>query len=194
LVSAAGQLEHQVTEPFRGAPHTVAHIKRVALASQTYYPLRLLAEDIVGQLQSKDYLSEILAIYYWVLAHTRYANDPRTIELVRSPAEMLARLRRNITKLRAIAGATGVIWKPSLDCDDLTALFAALFLALGREVRIVTVAFSDRFYDGKRQYQHVYLQVREPRTNSWIVLDPVAAETTGQMLRKVRAVKIYPVA
>ena len=190
----ASQVRRQVTEPFRGAPHTVEHIKRVALAAQTYYPLRLLAEDIVGQLSSKDYLSEILAIYWWVCSHVRYANDPRTVELVRSPEEVLRRLQENVVKLRQVFAATGVTWKPSLDCDDITALLCALFLSLGREVRIVTVAFKNAFYNGKRQYQHVYLQVREPRTMQWIVLDPVAAETTDSMLRRVKAVKIYPVA
>lgn len=176
-----------ITEPFRGAPHTVAHIKRVALEAQGFYPLRLLAEDIVGQLGSKDYLSEILAIYYWVLSHMRYANDPRTVELVRSPREMLQRLKRAVTQLRSG-------WRPSVDCDDLTALLVALFLSMGREVRILTVAFRDAFYAGKRQYQHVYVQVREPRTGQWIVLDPVAAEAAGEMLRRVKAVKIWPIA
>lgn len=182
-----------MTEPFRGAPHTVAHIKRLALEAQDYYPLRLLAEDIVGQLGSKDYLSEILALYYWVCAHTRYANDPRTVELVRSPQECLTRLKNVIGQLRGIyAGKSS--WKPSLDCDDLTILLAALCMSLGREVRIVTVAFRNAFFAGKRQYQHVYVQVREPRTLQWVVLDPVAAETTGEMLRRVKAVKIWPVA
>lgn len=182
-----------MSEPFKGAPHTVAHIKRLALKAQGYYPLRLLVEDIVGRLGSKDYLSEILAVYYWVLAHTRYANDPRTVELVRSPREVLARLERTVTELRgSFAGKTA--WKPSLDCDDLTAMYVAMFLALGREVRIVTVAFRDAFYAGKRQYGHVYVQVREPRTGQWIVLDPVAAEDTGDMLRRVVAVKIWPIA
>ena len=189
-----------MTEPFAGAPHTVDHIKRVALEAQTHYPLRLLAEDVVGSIGSKDYLSEILAIYYWVCANTRYANDPRTVELVRSPREVVSRarvmrgqLRSTVSQLRGrIPGKTA--WKPSLDCDDLTALLAALFLSLGREVRIVTVAFRDAFHAGVRQYQHVYVQVREPRTMQWIVLDPVAAEATGEMLRKVKAVKIWPIA
>ena len=194
MPAPAPQVRRQVVEPFRGAPHTVEHIKRVALAAQTHYPLRLLAEDIVGHLGSKDYVSEILAVYYWVCAHTRYANDPRTIELVRSPEEMLSRLYDNVAKLRAVHAQTGVTWRPSLDCDDLTALLAALFLSLGREVRIITVAFKNAFYNGKRQYQHVLLQVREPRSMTWIVLDPVAADTTGEMLRRVKAVKIYPVA
>lgn len=185
-----------MTEPFTGAPHTVAHIKRVALEAQTFYPLRLLAEDIVGRLGSKDYLSEILAIYYWVCSHTRYANDPRTIELVRSPRELLERLKQNVGQLRQIVGNDNAAtrWKPSVDCDDLTALLTGLFLSVGREVRILTVAFRDAFYDGKRQYQHVYIQVREPRTLQWIVLDPVAAEDTKQMLNRVKAVKIWAVA
>ncbi len=187
------QLGRLVTEPFRGAPHTVEHIKRCAIEAQSYYPLRLLAEDIVGRLGSKDYLSEILAIYYWVCGHIRYANDPRNVELVRSPREVLERIKSVSSRLRQVfAGAS--TWKPSLDCDDACCLFLGLFLSLGRECRIVTVAFKDAFYDGRRQYQHVYIQVREPRTLQWIVLDPVAADTTGQMLRNVKAVKIWPIA
>jgi len=184
-----------VTEPFTGAPHTVEHIKRFALEAQTYYPLRLLAEDIVGRLGSKDFVSEILAVYYWVCANVRYANDPRTVELVRSPAEVMSRLRTIIDQLRAkFAHQNGATWKPSLDCDDITTLIAALLLALGREVRILTVAFRNAFFAGKRQYQHVYLQVREPRTMNWVVLDPVAADTTPEMLRRIKAVKIWPIA
>ena len=183
-----------VEEPFRGAPHTVDHIKRVAIEAQGYYPLRLLAEDIIGRLGPKDYLSEILAIYYWVCAHVRYANDPRNVELVRSPSEVLARVKRAVGALRGAYANPNTSWKPSLDCDDLTALLLGLFLSLGREVRIITVAFHDGFYNGERQYQHVYVQVREPRSMKWIVLDPVAAEQTGEMLRRVKAVKIWPVA
>lgn len=159
----------------------------------------MLAEDIVGRLGSKDYLSEILAVYHWVCANTRYANDPRTVELVRAPGELLQRLLENAQALRAVWAdssndANATKWRPSLDCDDLTGLLAALFLSLGREVRIVTVAFKNMYYNGKQQYQHVYLQVREPRTMQWVIVDPVAAESTGQMLKRVTAVKIWPIA
>lgn len=181
-------------EPFRGAPHTVDKIKQLALQVQRDYDLRLLAEDIIGRLSPKDFLSEILAIYCWVVNHVRYANDPRTVELVRSAREVLPRIRATVRGLRQIHEHPSTRWRPSLDCDDITTLLASLFLSIGREVRIVTVAFRDAFYAGQRQYQHVYLQVREPRTLQWIVLDPVAAESTAEMLRRVKAVKFWSVA
>jgi len=180
-------------EPFRGAPHTVDKIRKLAVKCQRHYPLRELAEEIVGRLTSKDFLSEILACYYWVLGNTRYANDPRNVELVRSPAETLSRLKENVRLLLEDARGQAK-WRPSLDCDDLVCLLCGLFLCLGREVQIVTVAFHDAFVRGQRQYSHVYIRVREPRSNTWIVLDPVAAEDAAQMLSRVKAAHIYPVA
>ncbi len=163
------------------------------MACQEVYDLRLLAEEIIGRLPSKDYLSEILAIYYWVLGHTRYANDPRNVELVRSPEEVIARLQDHVARLLPVARGEAT-WKPSLDCDDLCCLLCGLFLQVGREVQIVTVAFNENFVHGQRQYGHVYLRVREPRTSTWIVLDPVAAEGAAEMLSRVKAFKIWPVA
>jgi hypothetical protein len=169
-----------VDAPFKGAPQTVALIKRYALEAQRDPSVRLLAEEIVSGLGSKDYVSEIAAVYYYVLNHTRYANDPRTVELVRRPARIVAELARGKT--------------PSLDCDDLVVLQAALLLSLGREVRIVTIAFRKAMYRGQVQYSHVYLQAKEPRSSKWIVLDPVAAEETAAMLKKGQAIKIWPLA
>ena len=150
------------------------------MESQRDSSVRGLAEEAVQGLGSKDCVSEILAIYYLTLAHTRYANDPRSVELVRKPSWVAGQI---------LSGRT-----PSLDCDDLVAFQAALLLSLGREVRAVTVAFRNAFYNGERQYSHVYLQVKEPKTNAWITLDPVAAEKTGQMLGRVQALKIWPIA
>lgn len=178
-------------EPFRGAAHTVHKIRQLAVTCQRHLPLRNLAESIVGRLESKDFLSEILAIYYWVLANTRYANDPRNVELVRSPKVTLQRVQQAVDQLSA--GGPGQ-WRPSLDCDDLVCLMAGLFLCLGREVRAVTAAFQHQHVRGQRQYSHVYLQVREPRSGAWIVLDPVAAEGTAQMLSRAKAVKVWPIA
>lgn len=166
--------------PFRGAPQTVALIKKYALESQGKPSVRLLAEEIVSGLGPKDTLSEIAAIYYYVIGHVRYANDPRTVELVRSPELIIDEIFRGKT--------------PSLDCDDLVTFEAALLLSLGREVRVVTIAFQNIKYKGQAQYSHVYLQVKEPRTSRWITLDPVAAEDTATMLKQGKAIKVWPLA
>lgn len=151
-----------------------------ALSSQRDYNLRLFVEQIVGGLPSKDYLGEYLSYYYFVLANTRYMRDPRTVELVRAPYIVAAQL------------ASGK--KPSLDCDDQSSLLAAMVLMGGGKARIVTVAFRNMFHRGQRQFSHVFTEALEPQTNTWVTLDPVAASRTKQMLSRVVAAKVWPVA
>lgn len=156
-------------------------MRDAALRAQHDYSVRRLAESICAGLPSKAYLDEYLAIYYFVLSHCRYMRDPRTVELVRSPKLVAQQL---------LAGQT-----PSLDCDDMAAFINALTLATGGESRLVTVAFGRPiFVRGQRQYSHVFAQAREPQGNGWVTLDPVAADKTNQMLRRVRSAKIWPVA
>jgi transglutaminase-like putative cysteine protease len=83
--------------------------------------------------------------------------------------------------------------RPNLDCDDESVLLAALFAAVGANVRFVTVAFANQFYKGVRQYSHVFCQALEPKTGTWIVFDPVAADKTAQMLGRVKAAAVWPV-
>lgn len=165
---------------YRGAPQTIDVMRKAALSSQNKLVVRQLAEEICSQIDSKDYVSEYLAIYNFILQRTRYMRDPRTVELVKAPyvvaEEILAKGR------------------PNLDCDDLAATLGALILSIGGSVRYVTVAFGDVFHDGKRQYSHVFVQAREPRTGLWIILDPVAAERTQQMIDRVTAAAVWPVA
>lgn len=138
-----------------------------------------MAEQVCAQIDSKDYSSEYIALYRFVLAKTRYMRDPRTVELVRAPYVVVEEI------------ASG--GRPSLDCDDLSALLAALVLSVGGHCEFVTVAFKHMFYAGERQYSHVFLRAQDPRTKQWIVLDPVAAERTSKMLRDVKAAKTWSV-
>lgn len=172
--------ERIISLPYRGAPSTVSVIRDAVLRSQEKYNVRQLAEDICCNLRSKDYLSEILAIYHYVCANTRYMRDPRTVELVRAPWVVADEL-------------TGGK-KPNLDCDDMSVLISALCMSVGCQVRVVTVAFRNAFFNGERQYSHVFAQAHEPRSNTWITLDPVAKEQTAQMLNKSVAAKIWPLA
>jgi transglutaminase-like putative cysteine protease len=166
--------------PFKGAKHTVEVIIKAALDSQAHFCVRQLGEEIVKDLRTKDYLSEALAVYHYVCRKTKYQRDPRTVELVKAPYLVCQDL---------IQGG-----RPALDCDDITALLAALLLSLGAQCRVVTVAFANQFYNGERQYSHVFVQVFEPKSRAWVTLDPVAGSNTKKMMRRAVASKVYPVA
>ena len=139
----------------------------------------MLAEELCKHLQSKDVVSECLAFYHFVCAKTRYMRDPTNLEYVRAPWVIVQQI---------MAGHV-----PGADCDDMTALICALGAVSGARTRAVTVAFRDMFYAGRRQYSHVFAQILEPRTSTWITLDPVAAEKTREMFGRVRAVKFWPI-
>jgi hypothetical protein len=165
---------------YRGAPQTIGVMREAALRAQNDPAIRELAEMACSGLDSKDYISEYLALLHFVLARTRYMRDPRTVELVKDPA-LIAR--------QIVAGQT-----PCLDCDDLACLLAALILSVGGQCDFVTVAFARMFYAGQQQYSHVLLRALDPKTKKNTVLDPVAAEKCMQMLSRVKAVKIWPIA
>lgn len=149
------------------------------MEAQNSMPVREFCEELCAGLDSKDYLSEYLAVYHACLCRCRYMRDPRTVELVRAPYLIAGELLRG--------------GRPSIDCDDYAAFIAACVMSMGGTARLVTVAFRDQFFEGRRQYSHVFCEALEPRTNQWIVLDPVAAERTRKMLRDVRASKYWPV-
>lgn len=148
-------------------------MRRAVLESQNHWVNRKVCEQFCAGLSSKDYLSEYLAALQFTLQRTRYMRDPRTVELVRAPYVISQQLMRGQT--------------PSLDCDDMAALIASWVMEMGGTARFVTVAFRDQFYEGRRQYSHVFTQAFEPRSGQWLCLDPVAAERTKQMLSQVRA-------
>lgn len=165
---------------YRGAPQTVDVMRRAALSSQSHLVVRRLAEYICQQVDSKDYSSEYIALYNFSLQRCRYMRDPRTVELVKAPYVIAEEI---------FGGG-----RPSIDCDDYASLLAALVLAVGGTARFVTVAFKNAFFNGQRQYSHVFVQALEPRTGQWIILDPVAAEKTREMVSRVKAAAVFPVA
>jgi len=165
---------------YRGAPQTIEVMRRAALDSQSNLAVRQLAEAACARLDSKDYTSEYLALYNLVLQRCRYMRDPRTVELVRAPYLIAQEILQG--------------GRPNLDCDDMSCMLGALVLAVGGNARFVTVAFSNAFYKGQRQYSHVFAQALEPRTGLWIVLDPVAAEKTNDMMVRIKAAAVWPVA
>lgn len=163
---------------YHGAPQTIAEMTRSALADADHFETRQLAEAVCEGIDSKDYVSEYLALYHFILQRARYMRDPRRVELIRAPW---------LVSQQLLAGH-----RPSLDCDDLSTWLAAAVLSVGGTACYVTVAFNNAFYNGQRQYSHVLTAAIDPRTRARVILDPVAAEKTTQMLPRITAAKIWP--
>ncbi len=158
---------------YSGAPQTISVMRRAVLDDANHFTTRQLAESVCEWLDSKDYTSEYLALYQFLLQRTRYMRDPRRTELVRAPY---------LISEQILAGH-----RPSLDCDDMATWLAAAVTAVGGRAEFCTVAFAKIFFGGQPQYSHVFCRALEPRSRAYIVLDPVAAEKTSQMLGRVRA-------
>lgn len=180
--SWGGWTPQQVTSKvYSGAEQTVDVMARSILEDAQHFETRQLAEAVCEGLDSKDYMSEYLALYQCVLGSTRYMRDPRRVELVRAP-HVIARM--------ILEGH-----RPSIDCDDASTLLGGLIACVGGRGEIVTVAFQPGMtYEGKQQFSHVFLRALEPRSRKYVVLDPVAAEKTPEMLRRVKAARVWPIA
>ena len=164
---------------YRGAPQTIRVMGKAALEDARHFETRKLAEKTCESLSSKDYASEYLALYYLLLQRCRYMRDPRRVELVRAPYV----ISKQIADGRC----------PSIDCDDMSTWLAAALLSVGGQPEFVTVAFANLFFGGQRQYSHVFVRVKEPRSGRYVILDPVAAERTPQMLRRIVAAATWPI-
>lgn len=165
---------------YSGAPQTIEVMRKAVLDDANSFATRQLAEVVCEGLDSKDYTSEYQALYHFLLQRTRYMRDPRRTELVRAPY---------IVSQQIMAGH-----RPSLDCDDMATWLAAAVLAVGGRAEFVTCAFQRMVYNGQIQFSHVFTRALEPRTRCMIVLDPVAAENTPQMLRRIKESSAWPIA
>lgn len=164
---------------YYGARQTIDTMRRAALEDAKHFDTRRLAEGICEGIDSKDYSSEYLALYQFLLQRTRYMRDPRRVELVRAPY---------IISRQIMEGH-----RPSLDCDDMSTWLAAAILSVGGQPDFTTVAFQRMVHNGDVQFSHVFCRALEPRTRVRIVLDPVAAEKTPQMLARIKAAANWPV-
>ena len=134
--------------------------------------VRGVTEGVVRGLQPKDYLSEILAIRYWVAERCRFLNDPLTTEWVKDPQRIVEEILAQ--------GSTGC------DCDEISELIATMTRQVGREAQFVTVGFG-----APGQFSHVFCRVREPKAGAWIVCDPVAGTGERGMLGRVTTYRIW---
>ena len=163
---------------FRGAPTTLEAMVAAAQGPRGEQSMlvRSVQEEVVSRVAAKDYLGEILAIRNWATEHVRYTNDPLHVELVKDPQrmceEILSRGKGNIFDPRAVAVG---------DCDDIAVLIGTMCLQIGRVCEYVAVGFGE-----KGHYSHVFVRVKEPKSDTWIVCDPVAGTDEVAMLSRVK--------
>lgn len=159
---------------FRGPPDTLKGMVRAAQGPRGERSIfvRFVTEDVVGELWPKDYLGEILAINAWVSEHVVYLNDPLHVELLKDP-------QRLCEEIVAKGKARG-------DCDDIAVLMATMALQVGREAEFVVAGFGE-----PGQYSHVFARVKEPRSGTWIVLDPVAGSDVASMLKRITTYEVW---
>jgi hypothetical protein len=153
---------------FQGHPDTLRAMVRAAHGPRGEQSIlvRSVTEEVVGDLQPKDYLGEILAIRYWVTEHIRYVNDSLHVEIVKDPQRVIEEI---LARGRAAE-----------DCDGIALMIAVMCLQVGRVCEFVVVGFGEPGH-----YSHVFVRVKEPRSGQWIVCDPVAGSDERGMLDRV---------
>ena len=160
--------------PFTGPRTTIVEMVRAlnSVRGERSVRVRSFTESVVRGLQPKDYLSEIVAIRYAVAEKVRYLNDPLTTEWVKDPERLVEEIE-----------ATGVA---AADCDEIALLTATMLRQVGREVEFVTVGFG-----APNSFSHVFTRALEPKSQTWIVCDPVAGTEEDRMLARVTTHKFW---
>lgn len=161
---------------------TLSAMERIALGPRGEQSLlvRGFTEHVTRHVAPKDYLGEILAVRNvflqpspWVPGTPlfRYVNDPRHVEWIKDPQRLVEEINEH--------GTT------QLDCDESSVCAATMCLQLGREVEFVALGFSPG------QLTHVAVRVREPKTNRWIFVDPVAGPREREAAHTAKEIKTW---
>ena len=138
---------------FRGTDATVKIMAQLAMGKYGARSpkIRAAALNIINQagVREKDYEAEALALGRWVRNNIRYLKDVYGQETVSHPEETLFNTK---------AG----------DCDDQSALLAALLGAVGIPSRFKVIGVTPF------QYSHVYLEAHPKKR--WIPMDPIMSD------------------
>ncbi len=158
---------------YGGIPGTIEWMRKLARQGQADPRVRKYAIQVIREVQPKDHLSEVAALYYDTARRIRYTRDPAEAEYVQHP----------LVTLRERSG----------DCDDMATLLVGLLgtqaLSVGAPTQYVTAGFSKD--PGANPYTHVLMRFKDHKTGQWIVMDPVAGPQTPQMIQKAQRWKPY---
>jgi len=130
----------------------VARLRQLVRSARADPAFRGRVAALVRRVPEKDADGEIGAVSAFVRRRVRYLRDPVAVEFFQAPQILLG---------QALAGhAQG-------DCDDLTALGAAMLESIGYPTRFRVGALAPDVYG------HVWLDVLHPR-KGWLAVDDTA--------------------
>ena len=138
----------QLSDGAVGTRETVQEMFKEAINGSMTFPIISLARNIIKPVDSRKEKETADRLFYWVKNNINFVRDPTYAELLQSPQ-------------RTIELKFG-------DCDDQCCLLAALNMAIGSMVRIVTIA-----HIVPNNFSHVYLQVLCNNKKDWIGYDTV---------------------
>lgn len=138
-----------------GTAAVVREMRRVARDARHLPLVRKYAVRIVHGISGRDTKTQVDALRAFLLSHIQFLRDPAGVELLYTPERLLQILTDHGPPLR-------------IDCDDVSALTAALAGAIGLRSRFVVVGFLS----SSAPFSHVWTDVSAPTRHSpWYQLD-----------------------
>lgn len=132
-----------------GTSRTIRHMQRLVRQGRADPTIIKLATELIRPKAKRDFKGQAESIFNFVKSYIKYVRDPRGVELLRSPLQVLA-------------------WKAG-DCDDQVILFSSLCEAVGMETRFKTVKANAAV---PNEFSHVYSQVNIP-SYGWMSADTI---------------------
>jgi transglutaminase-like putative cysteine protease len=145
-----------------GALATLARMRAMVNQSLADAAVRDAAQELVRMLPARDTFAQAQAIREFVAQGVQFVPDPRGVEVLTSPAKMLA----DIAARRSTQG----------DCDNAAVLSAALGKAIGLRAQFVVLGF----FSPDAPYSHVYTRLQTAQ--GWLQMDttkPAPSELVG---------------
>jgi hypothetical protein len=116
--------------------------------------IRQLVGKILSNVEEKDYMGELQAIFNWVRKNIRYTRDPYNLELFQKP--------KRILELK------------TADCDDLSILIGSMVQSIGFALRLRVIGVESP------EPEHIYPMVQNPdNENDWVAMDASVKEKMG---------------
>jgi transglutaminase-like putative cysteine protease len=140
----------------KGTLRTAKIIARLVQDGAKDFYVRQKAIEVfrANDVQAKDRMGEVRALFDFVKRNIRYTRDIFRVELLHSARRML--------ELRAG------------DCDDMTILLGAMLLSTGHPVRLVLAGFRP---NRPHAYSHIYPEVNV--LGRWMAVDATMDKPIG---------------